>query len=386
MADLDTALHNHDRVKRSTDIPLFYGNKQKDNVSAQQLVDRIDRAAIIAKWDQSIGAVGNYDEIAIATAAGEVAGAKRRCDELYLCLRDKAMSWYHTLDDTPDVDPNLWTDLRKEFLEAYAPRYTARTLCVSLQELRQRGEENVQDYYNRVSDAFRTAYQIKQDNLRNFTGTADERGGATEEEAHTINLAGVQKMQRHMMNTIFLGGLREELRSKVLEDENEIEDIRASVKRARALEILVHEKATKGSVITSVKENEEPSEEDSFQEKIRAAMAIMRTQEEEEQIVAAFRAQTKPQKGAFRQGGPPRTTRSGSDWKTSKTMVCWYCNITGHTQVQCRKRQAEGGKFVSHKQGTAIHTIEDHPESYTRNDTPEIPAYGPMDFMKACLN
>ena len=59
------------------------------------------------------------------------------------------MSLYHTLEDIPGFDFNNWDDLKKEFLEAYTPKYTARTLCVSLQELRQRGEENVQDFYNR---------------------------------------------------------------------------------------------------------------------------------------------------------------------------------------------------------------------------------------------
>ena len=137
----------------------------------------------------------------------------------------------------------------------------------------------------------------------------------------------------------------------------------------------------------SMKENENiPEEEDSFREKIRAALSVIKTQEEEEQIIAAFRTQATPQKGAFRQGGPPRTTRGGNDWKTSRTVLCWYCNVTGHTQGQCRKRQAEGGRFVSQKQGAGIHMIEDHPESAARNNTPESPAYGPMDFMKACLN
>ena len=130
MADLVVALNNHDRVTRSTDIPLFYGIKEKDNVSAQQLVDRIDRAAVIANWDCP---TANDDAGRMADLA---AGARRRCDELYLCLREKAMSWYHTLEDIPGFDSNNWEDLKKEFLEAYLPKYTARTLCVSLQELR----------------------------------------------------------------------------------------------------------------------------------------------------------------------------------------------------------------------------------------------------------
>ena len=388
--DLATVLNNHDRVKRSTDIPLFYGIKGKDNVSAQQLVDRIDRAAVIANWDRKT-ADGDA-----GIAAGLVAGAKRRCDELYLCLREKAMSWYHTLEDIPGFNSNDWNEITREFLEAYAPKYTARTLCVSLQELRQRGEENVQDFYNRVSDSFRNAYQVKHDDLRNFTGPAIDRGTATVAQANAINLAGVQKMQRNMMNTIFLGGLREELRSKVLEDETEIGDIRSSVKRARALEILVNEKRIKGTVIASLTEGEEKEsdsleKEDSLQEKIRAAVAAIKLEEEEEQMIAALgsndlRNKLNRGKTSARRGGYQNSNRGGGDYKPNGVFVCWYCNISGHTQVQCRKRQAEGGSFVTRGKNLVVHAITSQTSEYQKIQTETRPSYGPTAFLKACLN
>ncbi len=51
-ANIATVLNNHDGVRRSTDIQLFLGIKEKDNVSAQQRVDRIDQVTVIAGWDQ----------------------------------------------------------------------------------------------------------------------------------------------------------------------------------------------------------------------------------------------------------------------------------------------------------------------------------------------
>lgn len=307
------------------------------------------------------------------------------------------MSWYHTLEDIPGFDSNDWNEITKEFLEAYAPKYTARTLCVSLQELRQRGEENVQDFYNRVSDSFRNAYQVKHDDLRNFTGPAADRGTATEAQANKMNLAGVQKMQRNIMNTIFLGGLREDLRSKVLEDETEIGDIRSSVKRARALEILVNEKRTKGTVIASLTEGEEKEsdsleKEDSLQKKIRAAVAAIRLEEEEEQMVAALssndlRNKLNRGKTPARRGGYQNNNRGGGgDYKPNGVFVCWYCNISGHTQVQCRKRQAEGGSFVSRGKNLVVHAITSQTSEYQKTQTETRPSYGPTAFLKACLN
>jgi hypothetical protein len=37
-AGLQQALIQHDRVRRTTDIPLFYGKREKDTITPQQLV------------------------------------------------------------------------------------------------------------------------------------------------------------------------------------------------------------------------------------------------------------------------------------------------------------------------------------------------------------
>ena len=58
------ALNQHDRIRRSTELPLFYGRKEKDSITAQNLVDRVNTAAEIATWD-----------------------AARKCNELHMILR-----------------------------------------------------------------------------------------------------------------------------------------------------------------------------------------------------------------------------------------------------------------------------------------------------------
>ena len=48
--EIADALTNHDRIRRSTDIPLFYGKKE-DTVTPQQLIERLKKAARIAGWN-----------------------------------------------------------------------------------------------------------------------------------------------------------------------------------------------------------------------------------------------------------------------------------------------------------------------------------------------
>ena len=48
---LQEALNAHDRVCKSTDLPLFFGRKDKDTVPPNLLLDRINGAATVAQWN-----------------------------------------------------------------------------------------------------------------------------------------------------------------------------------------------------------------------------------------------------------------------------------------------------------------------------------------------
>ena len=308
-ADIANVLTQHDRTRRSTDIPLFYGIKSRDTISPQQLIDRLNRAAEIANWDED-----------------------RKCDEFYMCLREKAISWYHTLDNIIGFNRANWADLTAEFRNAYAPRFTARTLCTSFQDLRQKTDENVQDFYNRVSDTFRDAYTIKPPVVTTDVG---DRHGTTQAQANSIRARGIMAMQLMVMNTVFLGGLREELRSKVLEQAPT--EIRNSVRLARELEVIVHDRRAKGSHISSIQEERENPEED---------------QDPEEEEIINFLNAIRARKGRapFRghRGGRGRGgyQRPYNNYNGNVVVKCRYCQITGHFQKECRKRIAAKAPLV----------------------------------------
>jgi hypothetical protein len=40
-------LNNHDRIKSSTEIRLFFGCREKDSITASLLIDRVEKAAQI---------------------------------------------------------------------------------------------------------------------------------------------------------------------------------------------------------------------------------------------------------------------------------------------------------------------------------------------------
>jgi hypothetical protein len=73
---------------------------------------------------------------------------------------------------------------------------------------------------------------------------------------------GINKMQLLVMNTMFQGGLKEEIRSKVLEKGPTL--IQESVKLARKFEIVSKDKnkSEKGNYIASVSQNDDNAESD----------------------------------------------------------------------------------------------------------------------------
>jgi hypothetical protein len=193
-AQIQAALIAQDRVRRTTDIPLFYRRKGKDTIEPQQYIERLERAAMVAQWPDD----------------------QRRCDEFVLSLRDNTLSWYSTLDNIIGFEKNVGNELKKKFLEAYAPKYSAMALCICFQDLRQKNDGTVQDFYNRVSTTFQNAYQSEPALTTTYVGTL--HGGITQAQADEVMGQGVTRMQLLMLNTLYLGGLKEEIRNCMLED------------------------------------------------------------------------------------------------------------------------------------------------------------------------
>jgi hypothetical protein len=247
-----------------------------------------------------------------------------------MCLRQSALSWFNSLKDLR-VDYDDWPQLKAEFLEAYAPKFSARTLCTSFQDLKQKSEEKVQTFFHRVSDAFSDAYRVKPNEVITFTGTNGERGGANVETANAIINMGVQKMQLLMMSTIFLGGLKDEIRVRVLESGPD--NIKTALKLAREVEVILGDttRKPKGVTLSSLQDLEdlEPSERD---ELIRNLNAMKGSKN------------TGPGNRSWNTAEKGREARPMDSGKF--TLTCYYCAIPGHIARDCHKKAKdlkEGG-------------------------------------------
>jgi len=320
---IGNAMIAHDRTRRTTDIPLFFGIKEKDSITPQQLIERLERAARVAKWQT--------DEL--------------KCDQFFLSLRDEALKWSNTLDNIIGFDKENWNQVKTKFLEAYAPRFSAKTLCINFQDLKQKPSEDVQQFYNRVSETFRNAYLTKPDHVTTFVG---DRGGLNQAGADLIMAQGIQRMQLLMMNTVFLGGLKEEIRNKVLEEGPTL--IEESVKLARDYEAILDKKRQqdRSVFVTSVSNEEDGQVIDVEEEDVDHLVAVNAIRRRQGLPGIKFRVR--------RSGGRPGGGRRPQG-------NCFFCNKPGHRIANCNLRKA-GGKVNEVAAEPAVASVRSEPLNF----------------------
>jgi hypothetical protein len=198
-------------MRRSTDIPLFYARRDKDTVLPRILIDRIEDAAAIATWDEA-----------------------RKIRELKLCLRERAIIWWKSLRDTT-IDIAVWDDVKKEFLTAYEPKYTAKTVCANFTDLKQHPDESMNDFLCRIQVAYDRLLDNKPDTITTVRNTM--AAGATEAQ---VKAEGINDMALFFKHQLFLAGVKDSLRDRVLEAGKA--DLQESLKFARELEAIQNDR------------------------------------------------------------------------------------------------------------------------------------------------
>ena len=89
-------LAEHDRIRRSTETPVFRGTSNKD-MSARDWMDRFEGTAKIAKWEADDRKIIKFQQL----------------------LGDEALAWWNKLQDFDDVrDLTKWDIITTEFLAA----------------------------------------------------------------------------------------------------------------------------------------------------------------------------------------------------------------------------------------------------------------------------
>jgi hypothetical protein len=323
------AMEAHDRLRKSTEIPLFYGDSKKDTILPSVLLERVERARRSAGWNE-----------------------ERTCDEFLACLREKAIIWHKGFDGV-QVNDRVWQEVRDYFLASYEPKFSARTTCTNFQDLRQMHGEKVQEFYDRCALVFRRLCESQPANLRNvrrvpapapIVPAADADAAAlAAAAAHNANamtpeqnraadkLEGMRDAEWFFMRQLFIAGLRDSVRSEVMKAGHE--GLRETLSAARETETVLEDVEKKAKHITAVSQEEDETESP-FEREL--------ADEELEAINAIRKRNGKP---PFRRRPPFR--RNGGNQNRSRTnLTCRFCKKSGHLQKDCHTRIRSGAPMV----------------------------------------
>ena len=309
MAALAAALADHDRIRKSTDLPLFYGRKDKDVITAHQLMERLNRAAVIVGWDDA-----------------------RKCSEFYLILRDRAIHWWNSLDNEEinNITVDNWVELQAAFLRAYAPKYTAKSTCNIFIDLQQKNGESVQDYYLRVDDGFRRMCETKPFTIEAqvvaplLPQDAVVAAGLTVEQALVYKLEGVRQQEKFLLHQLFIAGLREDIRTKMMEARHMT--VRATVDAAREFETILADRRGGRTHVTALEEDEDKQDEEGEVDAIRG------------------------RDGKFKPNNNGNRPSNGANGNRKPfSGLCRFCKKPGHLQRFCFERRKKNAPCVDDK-------------------------------------
>jgi Retrotransposon gag protein len=329
-AGMEAALANQERIRKSTDLPLFHAMKEKDVCTAELFIERFELAAEIARWILPVGQANRY---------------ARTCREFQLLLRGNALKWWASLDNCLDFDKTNWVAVKARFLESYAKHYTPTSACTGLAEMKQKPGENVQDYFVRCNEIYNRIKEIQPAGLQNWRGALPD-GIANNVALNLGKRQGTKEMGLFFLHILFVAGLREDIRMKTME-QNDM-DLEAARLTAKRVELLLLDKrqqkvlAMKGKAPS---EDEDHSDEDTWSEGDLEDL----TEEECLQLNAI----------RVRQGKKPfRGKRNNRPFRDLSEILCHYCNKKGHYQKVCRKRIKEKGAMVFKKTNNIGETEE----------------------------
>ena len=179
--------------------------------------------------------------------------------------------------------------------------------------------------------------------------------GITQAHTNEILLQGVTRMQLLMLNTMFLGGLKEDIRNRVLEEGPTHPD--NSVKLAREIESIINDRRKdRGVVITSIEVGEaedgldvgEVDEEEANH--LNAVNAVLRRKGRPQ-----YRFRLRP-RGGQQKGSDGNGLRDGLNG--TGAIICFFCNKPGHRIAQCYARNGSGRGRGGRGGGRRVATVD----------------------------
>ena len=356
-------------------LPLYHANSKKDTFTAEEWVERVQRAKDAGVWNDVL--TTSY---------------------VYNALREGALTWYRTLKWS-NVDNTDWNAVKQAFLEAYGTTHTSRTTTTALQDLKQ-NNDTVIDYYTKVVEVMSDLQALMPPGtigapaltfapeivaLAGFNALADAIKDGTVER---IANHGAQRMIYFLATQVFINGLKPEIRAEVMK-QNPLTIMNACTMAQTVEKINTAKKPSNtigGSILEIDLENAGESEMQIDQ---------LQAQIDELQKRKTWIANRRPWTGQNGTGGAQTGNRgfggnsAGNPFKKenpARGKKCHYCKKMNHFQRDCKKRIRENGQMVSPPARVNEQRETNDPDDRNCHPFSEGQQFGQLDSLFGALN
>ena len=344
MAAAEQAQLNVEQAK----LPLFHGDKSKDQFTGDQWLERFENARTAGDWN-----------------------AARTTSYFYNSMRGLALRWYRMLS-VAKINVNDYEQLRTSFIESYGVQVSNKIVITDFNNLKQKPTEPVQEFFSRVGDIAYN-YNVKKPN-QEIMGPVPEVDEDDEElEAAWLALTPQQQQRAHERSykqfaandisylglQFFVAGLHPDLQLEVIKSKTA--NMYEAFKIAQAYETAAANKENKHAGLAKVNELdaiEDPEE--------RAEIEALRRDYRNRKLFGANNGsayQNRSYNGGSSSGngnnyssgngGSSNSTLSGAQPKRNNPAfgkTCHYCKKKNHFQIDCHKCKRENGQMVKVKE------------------------------------
>ena len=305
-------------------LPIFYGEPNKDTITAQYLIQRIESLTATNHWSPDDA----YHHFSLA-------------------LQGSAQEWIRMVQGEFDNAEKTWTYIEPLFRKEFSTIEDDTALLDQLSNLQKRPNERIRDYASRIH-RIKELMQRSNTEVAPITAPADAGGMYTQAEVLAYGNKVTDSLFKYFSLQLFKVGLPAEVR-KVMHQQK-------PTSLNKAIDIAREQEVTKDKPksIMAVEEDQELNVE-AIQPQFRPQRNQAQTyaprqtnfwRQQNQQQNLTPRSQPVQQQQQ-RQFNPQQQQQRPRPSNTNSKQICLFCRIPGHHQEDCRKRIAANAPCYS---------------------------------------